>query len=335
MTFIWPLMLFSLLIIPLFLWIYWRAQQRRQRLTTAYGTLGIVRESAGRSPLGRRRHWPPLLFLFGLVVLLIALARPVMEIAVPRWEGTLILAFDVSGSMAADDLDPSRMEAAKAAAIEFVQRQPTSVKIGVVAFADSGFVVQLPTNDQAVTLSTINRLAPERGTSLAYGIASSIDAIFVRPESTRIYSDLTPTATPSPTPVAPGSNRGAAIVLITDGENTAPPEPFEAAQLAADRGVRIFPIGIGSPGGTTLAVEGFMVHTRLDEATLLQIAEMTEGVYYNAQNDEELRAIYDELDPEFVLRREMLEVTSLFAGAGMLLLLIGGGLSLAWFSRLP
>jgi len=335
MTFTWPLMLFSLLIIPLFLWIYWRAQQRRHRLTTAYGTLGVVRESAGLRPLGRRRHWPSLFFLIGLALLFVALARPIMEVGVPRREGTLILAFDVSGSMAAEDLAPSRMEAAKAAAIEFVQRQPTSIKIGVVSFADSGFVVQLPTNDQAVILSTINRLAPERGTSLAYGIASSIDAIFARPESTRIYSDLTPTATPLPTPAAPGSNRGAAIVLITDGENTAPPEPFEAAQLAADRGVRIFPIGIGSPGGTTLAVEGFMVHTRLDEPTLQQIAAMTEGVYYNAQTDEDLRLIYDELDPSFVIRTEILEITSLFAGAGIVFFLIGGGLSLAWFSRLP
>ncbi len=335
MIFTWPLMLLSLLVLPLFIWIYWRAQQRRQRLTTAYGTLGVVRETAGRRPLGWRRHLPPLFFLLGLTTLLIALARPVMTIGVPRWEGTLILAFDVSGSMAADDLAPSRMEAAKAAAIEFVQRQPPSVRIGVVAFADSGFAIQLPTNDQAVVLSSINRLAPERGTSLAYGIASSIDAIYMRPEPTRIYSDLTPTPTPSPTPVEPGSNRSAAIVLITDGENTVPPEPLEAAQLAADRGVRVYPIGIGSPAGTTLEVEGFIVHTRLDEPTLQQIAAVTQGIYYNAQNDEDLRTIYDALDPEFVIRTETLEVTAIFAGIGTLLLLIGGGFSLAWFSRLP
>lgn len=335
MTFTWPLMLLSLLILPFFGWLYRRAQQRRQRLTASYGTLGVVRETAGRRPLGWRRHVPALCFGLGLLILCLALARPVATVGVPRWEGTLILAFDVSGSMAADDLAPSRMEAAKAAAVEFVQRQPASVKIGVVAFADSGFAIQLPTNDQAVILSSINRLAPERGTSLAYGIATAIDALFVRPEATRVYSNLTPTPTPTPPPVEPGSNRAAAIVLITDGENTAPPEPFEAAQLAANRGVRVYPIGIGSPTGTTLEVEGFMVHTRLDEPTLQQIAEMTAGMYYNAQNDEELRAIYDELDPEFVIRSETLEVTSFFAGAGMLFLLLGGGFSLAWFSRLP
>ncbi len=335
MTFTWPLMLASLLVIPLLAWLYWRAQQRRQRLTASYGTLGVVRETAGRRPLGRRRHLPPLCFGLGLTVLCIALARPVAEVGFPRWEGTLLLVFDVSGSMAATDLEPSRMEAAKTAAIEFVQRQPASVRIGVVAFSDSGFAIQRPTNDQAVILSAISRLAPERGTSLAYGIVTALDTILVRPEPTRVYSDLTRTPTPSPTPAPPGSNRGAAIVLITDGENTAPPEPFEAAQLAADRGVRIYPIGIGSPGGADLEVEGFMVHTRLDEPTLQQIAQLTEGAYFNAANEEDLRTIYDELDPEFVIRTETMEITALFAGAGMLLFLLGGAFSLAWFSRLP
>jgi Ca-activated chloride channel family protein len=335
MSFTWPLMLSSLLVLPVFIWLYWRAQQRRQRLITAYGTLGVVREQGGRRPLGRWRHLPAFCFLLGLIVLLVALARPVATVGVPRWEGTLVLVFDVSGSMAATDLDPSRMEAAKTAAMEFVQRQPASVRIGVVTFADSGFAVQAPTADQTEVLSAINRLTPERGTSLAYGIGAAIDAIFVRPEPTRVYSDLTPTPTPTPPPVPPGSNRAAAIVLITDGENTVPPEPMDAAQLAADRGVRIYPIGIGSPGGTTLEVEGFTVHTRLDEPTLQQIAALTEGVYYNAQNEEDLRTIYDELDPEFVVRTETLEITALLAGAGILLLLLGGALSLAWFSRLP
>ncbi len=335
MTFIWPLMLFSLLVIPLFIWLYWRAQLRRQRLTAAYGTLGVVRERAGRRPLGRRRHLPPLCFLLGLTVLCVALARPITEVGIPLWEGTLLLAFDVSGSMAATDLEPTRMEAAKAAAIEFVQRQPATVRIGVVAFSDSGFAIQQPTNDQALILAAIERLAPERGTSLAYGILTAIDTLLVRPEATRVYSDLTPTPTPTPAPVPPGSNRGAAIVLITDGENTAPPEPFEAAQLAADRGVRIYPIGIGSPGGADLEVEGFMVHTRLDEPTLQQIAQVTEGRYFNAANEEDLRAIYDELDPQFVIRTETMEITALLAGVGTLLLLIGGAFSLVWFSRLP
>jgi len=335
MTFIWPAMLITLLLIPLLAWLYWRAAARRKQLASAYGTLGVVRASAGQRPLQWRRHLPPLCFGLGVLILCIAVARPVTNVGLPRWEGTLLLVFDVSGSMAATDLAPSRMAAAKQAAIEFVQRQPASVRIGIVAFSDSGFAIQQPTNDQAAILAAIERLQPERGTSLAYGILSALDTLFTRAEATRVYSDLTPTPTPSPTAAPPGSNRGAAIILITDGENTAPPEPFDAAQLAADRGVRIYPIGIGSPSGVTLEVEGFMVHTRLDEPMLQQIAQLTEGGYFNATNAEDLRTIYDELDPQLVIRRESMEITALLAGVAALFFLLGAACSLAWFGRLP
>jgi Ca-activated chloride channel family protein len=127
----------------------------------------------------------------------------------------------------------------------------------------------------------------------------------------------------------------AVIVLLTDGENTAPPDPIEAALIARDRGVRIHTVGIGSPEGIVLEVEGFNVLTRLDEATLKQISEITDGTYYNAQNEEELHSIYENLDPELVIEPEPMEVTSLFAGTSVLLLLIGGALSLVWFSRFP
>jgi len=334
MSFIWPLMLLSLLLIPLFVILYWRMQQRRRQLAARYGTLGQLREGAGR-PLGRRRHIPPALFLTGLAILLFALARPQTVVSLPRLEGTVILAFDVSGSMAADDLEPTRMEAAKAAALAFVNRQPTSVQIGVVAFSDSGFAVQPPTNDQEAIIAAINRLAPERGTSLGQGMLVAVDTIFVEEEETRLYSNLTPTPPAEPTPMPPGTYTSAAIVLLSDGENTAPPDPFEAAQHAADRGVRIYPIGIGSAAGTTLEVEGFSVHTQLDESTMQQIAQLTDGVYYNATNEEDLRTIYENLTPEFVVKPETMEVTSLFAGASLLVLLTGGLFSLAWFSRLP
>lgn len=334
MSFIWPLMLLSLLVVPLFVVLYIRMQQRRRLLVARFGTLGIVQSGAGR-PLGARRHLPPALFLMGLMVLLVALARPQAVVSLPQLAGTVILAFDVSGSMAATDLEPTRMEAAKAAAVAFVQRQPSTIQIGVVAFSDSGFVVQPPTNDQAATLSTINRLTPERGTSLAYGILASLETIFITEEPTNFYSNLTPTPTAMPTAMPEGVYTSAAIVLLTDGENTAPPDPFEAAQVAADRGVRIYPIGIGSAAGATLEVEGFSVHTRLDEATLEQLALLTDGVYYNAENEEELQAIYANLTPQFVIQAEEMEVTSIFTGASILLMLLGGAFSLLWFSRLP
>jgi Ca-activated chloride channel family protein len=337
MSFIWPFMLLSLLLVPLFCLLYLRLQRRRQQIAARYGTLGIVQE-AGSRPLGLRRHIPPALFLTGLAILLFSLARPQTVVSLPRLEGTVILAFDVSGSMAADDLEPTRMEAAKVAARDFVLRQPSTIQIGVVAFSEGGFTVQLPTNEQETVLAAIERLAPERGTSLARGILASLHTIFVEaeidPDAAR-YSNLTPTPTPTPTPVPDGTYAPAVIVLLTDGENTAPPDPFEAALVSADRGVRIHTVGIGSAEGTILQVEGFNVHTRLDEATLQQIAELTDGTYYNAANEEELRSIYENLDPELVIEPEEMEVTSLFAGASILVLLIGGATSLLWFSRFP
>ncbi len=327
-------MLLSLILIPLCVVFYVRMQQRRQRLAARYGSLGFVQTGAGRA-LGARRHFPPLLFLAGLTLLLIAMARPQAVVTVPRLAGTVLLTFDVSGSMAADDLKPTRMEAAKAAAIAFVQRQPSTVQIGIVAFSESGMAVLPPTNDQATILAAINRLKPERGTSLAQGIFASLNVLFPPEQTEENYTNLTPTPTVEPTAAPKGSLRGVAVVLLTDGENTAPPEPFEAAQSAAERGVRIYPVGVGSASGVALEVEGFTVHTQLDEATLQQIAAMTDGTYFNAENETELRTIYENLAPQLVVKADEMEITSLFAGASMLILLLGSTFSLLWFNRLP
>jgi Ca-activated chloride channel homolog len=334
MSFIWPAMLVLLLLIPLFVVLYIMLQRRR--FAASYGHLGLVQEAAGRR-LGTRRHIPPALFLLSLTILIVALARPQTVVSLPRIEGTVILAFDVSGSMAADDLKPTRMEAAKAAARDFVQRQPLTVQIGVVAFSDSGLAVQAPANDQDAILAAINRLTPARGTSLANGILISLNTIAVAEagQVTHFYSNLTPTPAPTPTPVPKGTYTSGVIVMLTDGENTVSPDPLAAAQTAADRGVRVYTVGIGSAAGTTLHVNGFTVHTQLDEAMLQQISQLTDGVYYNAENEEDLRTIYDNLNPQLVIKPEQTEVTSILAGASLLVLLIGGAFSLRWFSRLP
>ena len=342
MSFIWPAMLILLLLIPPVVALYIR-MQRRRRLAARYGSLGLVPGAVERQ-LGLRRHIPPAFFLVGLTLLTLALARPQAVVSLPRVEGTVILAFDVSGSMAADDMKPTRIEAAKAAVRDFVQRQPPSVRIGVVAFSDSGFAVQAPTNDQETLLASINRLTPTRGTSLAQGILASLNTIAASAEQgvsgetseePPHLSNLTPMPTPAPTPVPAGKHMPAVIILLSDGENTVSPDPLAAAQTAADRGVRIYTVGIGSAAGATLHIEGFTIHTQLDEAMLRQISQFTDGAYYNAENEQDLRTIYENLDPQLVIKPEKMEVTSIFAGVSLLVLLIGGAFSLLWFSRLP
>jgi len=336
MSFIWPTMLLSVLLVPWFVFMYLRIQRRRRRLAESFGSFGMMREATGRQ-LGARRHIPPVFFLIGLVLLMFALARPEAVVRLPRIEGTVILAFDVSGSMVAEDLQPTRLEAAKAAARKFVEQQPSTVLIGIVAFSDSGFAVQSPTNDQEAIFATIDRLTPQLGTSLANGIFASLNTLAAEEEepTPRLYTDLTAVPSPTPTPLPEGTYTSAVIVLLTDGENNEDPDPLEAAQLAADRGVRIHTIGIGSAAGTIINVEGFNVHTQLNEPMLQEISGLTGGTYYNAENEEELQAIYEGINPQFVIKPEKMEVTSIFAGASLLILLIGGAFSLLWFSRLP
>ena len=333
MTFIWPGMLVLVVLVPVFVVLYLVQQWRRRQTVARYSSFGLL--PAGRGA-GFRRHVPPALFLAGLAILLVSLARPQAVLALPREEGTVILTFDVSGSMAADDIKPTRLEAAKAAARDFVASQPLSVQIGVVAFSDNGFTVQAPTTDKEAVLATINRLAPTRGTSLAQGILASLSAIDAGSgTTTHLYSNLPVTPTPTPTPVPAGTYIPAVVVLLTDGENNESPDPLQAAQTAVQRGVRIFTIGLGSASGTTLHVNGFTVHTQLNEAILQQISQMTAGAYYNAVNTQDLHTIYSHLGSQLVVKSQNTEITSILAGASLLVMLAGAAFSLRWFSRAP
>jgi Ca-activated chloride channel family protein len=338
MSFIWPSMLLSAALIPIGVLLYRAVDRRRGRLLSVYGGPGPAPGSAGQL-IRLRNRVPPALFLCGLVVMSVALARPQAVVALPKQEGTVILAFDVSASMGATDLAPTRMDAAKAAAEDFVARQPSGVTIGVVAFSDSGVSIQTPTSDQGSVIAAIDRLAPQKGTSLASGILASLNVIAIAeagPYANNYYSNQSPalTAAPTPTPVPSGYHAPAAIVLLTDGENNESPDPLAAAQTAADRGVRIYTVGIGSAAGTTVTVDGFQIHTQLDEATLQQISQVTGGTYYAASDAQQLRSIYDNLDTQLVIQPQMTEITSLLAGVSLLLLIGGVLTSLLWLGRL-
>ena len=335
MSFIWPTLLLLLLFVPLLVLLYWRLQMRRQRFAARYGSLGLVHDAIG-SGIGMRRHIPAMIFLAGITILVFSLARPQATLSVPRIEGTVMLTFDVSGSMAADDLQPTRMEAAKAAALEFVNNQPSGISIGVVVFSDGGISVQPPTANREETLATIDRLVPRRGTSIGNGILVALNTIAIDAGDAPILNtsnlsgeELTPLEAPQ------GWYPSAVIVLLTDGENNEDPDPALAAELAADLGVRVYTVGIGSAAGTTIEVDGMTIHTSLDEPLLRFVAAETGGVYYNAGNEEELRRIYDDLEPKLAIKPEEMEMTSVFAGLGMIIFLVGGMLSLLWFGHVP
>ena len=337
MTFVWPQLLLALVALPIGVLAYRALETHRRRAMASVGLGQGLQRAAEPRRLRLRARLPGILFVAGLAVLLIVLGRPQATVSLPQQEGTIVLAFDVSGSMAADDLKPTRMAAAKAATTAFVQDQPAGVLIGVVAFSDAGLSVQPPTSDQAAVLAAINRLTPERGTSLGQGILSSLNTIATaeNPPPIDYYSSRTPAPSTSPAPVPAGSDSSALIILLTDGENTAPPDPLTAAQAAADRGVRIDTVGIGSPAGTTLTIDGFKVHTQLDEATLQQVSQLTDGSYFAATDAASLSKVYADLGSRLVVKPQMIEVTALFAGGGVALLVLGALSSLAWLGRLP
>jgi Ca-activated chloride channel family protein len=330
-------MLLALVVVPVLIAIYIWLQRRRQKYVLRYASLSLMAEALGKGP-GIRRHIPVALFLLSLTAMIVALARPVATVMVPKQEGTVILAIDVSGSMFATDLEPDRMEAAKAAARTFVNRQPRSVRIGVVSFTDNAFIVQAPTTDQDAVVAAINRLRPQRGTAVGRGLEASLAAIFETPGldvGNGRGSIATPTPTPTPTPVAKGEYAPAIIVLLTDGENNQGPEPVEIAEQAALRGVRVYSVGIGSAEGSIVRIQGRATRTRLDEATLRRVSEITDGAYFNASSEEDLNAIYQNLGTQLSLRRERTEVTALATGVAVVLSIAGGALSLLWFNRLP
>lgn len=314
MTFQWPLGLLALIVVPLAALAYRRLLRRRRDRRDRLAGLGLV---AAPEPGGRGRHVLPAVLILALGILALAVARPEATIAEPRREGTVILAFDVSNSMAADDVKPTRLDAAKAAATTFVQRQPRSIRIGVVAFGDSGVIAQSPTNTPRDAIAAIERLEPSGGTSVGGGILASLNAIAGRP--------VTVDENPSESELSDsdiGYFGSSAVVLLSDGENTTDPDPAELANLASVAGVRIHTIGLGSPEGTVLDIDGYQVSTALDTAMLQQLADTTDGTYHPAQDEDALAGVYDSIDLGWRTVEAKTEVTVYLVASAALLMLI-------------
>ncbi len=358
MEFLWPMALWLLLAVPLLIAAYIYAQRRRQKYALRYASLSLVKEALGRGP-GWRRHVPPALFIAALAGMVLALARPVTVVTLPAQEGTVILTMDVSGSMRANDLLPSRLDAAKAAARAFVAKQPPGVRIGVVSFSETAALVQAPTSDKEAVVAALNRLNTQRSTAIGRGLLTSIDAITEEATSEaalagdrfggRAPMDFNrgqfgaptplpaPTATPqpTPTPMPEGTYQPAIIVLLTDGQSNSGPGPLTVVPNLANRGIRVYTVGIGTAEGAVVSNQGRSFHTRLDELSLQTIAAETDGEYFNATSAQDLQAIYENLSTHLVFRTQQSEVTALVTGLAAMLMLAAGTLSLLWFNRLP
>jgi len=338
MTLTWPWALLALLAVPVLVAAYRRLLTRQADRRAELAAQGLV---LARPHKTRWRHLAPVLLIAALAVMLLALTRPVAAIAEPRREGTVILAFDVSTSMAATDVAPSRLESAKAAAKGFVDKQPPDIKIGVVAFGGTGLVAQRPTTDKTAVMAAVARLKPQGDTSLGQGLLASLSAIAGKPiivgaaDGGGAATNLTPGASP-PTGAAGGSGlddtaigyySGTAVILLTDGENTGGADPSQIADLASAAGVHVYPIGLGSAQGTILKVDGFSIATALDEPALQQIAKTTGGTYFNATDAASLSKVYDSIQLNWTTKTVPHEVTSLIAGIAALLLLAGAAVS--------
>ena len=338
MSFQWPSLLWLLLLLPLLVGGYLWLLRRRRRQTVVLSSLGVARQALGRGPHWRR-HVPPALLLAALAALLVAIARPVAVISLPMADRTIILAMDVSGSMRAEDVKPNRLEASQQAAKAFLDSLPREVRVGVISFA----VVQAPTTSREDVLAAIDRFQLQRGTATGSGVILSLATLF--PDHGIEIQQVTgqrnfpgrpiaePKAKPAFTPVAPGSYASAAIIMLTDGARTMGPDPLEAARMAAERGVRVYTVGIGTREGDTIGFEGWSMRVRLDEDTLKQIAAQTQGEYFYAGTAEDLKTVYERLSTRMVVERRETEISALFAALGALLTVVAAGLSLWWFGR--
>jgi Ca-activated chloride channel homolog len=288
-----------------------------------------------------RRHVPPALLLAAVTAMVLAVARPAALVTLPSNNETVILAMDVSGSMRATDVEPNRLAASQAAAKQFIAQVPDSVKVGIVAFAGTATVAQAPTRNREDLVAAIDRFQLQRATAIGSAIIVSMATLF--PDggydvAAFTYDRRTAERKFRPQgnfkPMPPGSYASAVIILLTDGQRTAGPDSLAAARLAAERGVRIYTVGVGTPQGSVVGIEGWSMRVRLDEDTLKAIADLTRGEYFYAGTAPDLKKVYQNLNSRFVLETKKTEVGALFTAAAAALVVLAAALSLAWFGRI-
>jgi Ca-activated chloride channel family protein len=335
----WPRMLWLLAPLPFLVVMYAWLGARRRRAHARLPGLAIL-STTGTRGTGLRRTVPPLLFFIGLMALTAAVSRPQAVVMLPSMHKDVILAIDASGSMRATDVKPNRLSAAQSAARAFIESQPPHTRIGIVSIAGTASVVQSLTDNREDLMQAIERLQLQRGTALGSGIYISLATLL--PDAGINLENLLrdrpsrwgAAAREDKEPVPAGSNRSAAIVLLSDGENNHGHDPLEAAKLAMEHGVRIYTVGVGSPEGITLGFSGWSMRVRLDEDVLRTIAATTHGEYYAATSMQQLKGIYQHLSARMIIERSRtVEITAFLVGVGALLLLISAFCSVLWFNR--
>lgn len=361
-VFQWPLMLCLLILVPVLVAFYLRLLSRRSASARRYAGLLEGDSGNGMQPdasdvSGLRgamrtllRHAPAVLMLLGLIAMIVAVARPQAIILLPSRLDAIMLVMDTSGSMRATDIKPSRLAAAQAAARAFVDQQPGQVRVGIVTASATASVVQSPTDNRSDINKAIDRFSPQPGTALGSGLVTAL--ITLLPESgidaeKIIFGDNAPARSSwsrdwarqaeidNFKPVPPGSNGSTAIVLLSDGQSNTGPELVDAAKLAAERGVRVYAVGVGTPEGTTLTAEGWSMRVRLDEGVLKKVATMTHGEYFRAGNAEDLKKIYQRLSARLVMGKgRTMELSAAFVALGALLALAGALVSMLRSNRI-
>ncbi|CAG9168812.1 VWA domain-containing protein [Cupriavidus respiraculi] len=356
MQFLWPHMLWLLLALPVLAALYLYLIARRKKVALLYASLALPRAALG--PGQRlRRHIPPVLFFLALAAALLACARPTANVTLPADTVTLVLAMDVSRSMEASDVAPTRMSAAQQAARELIVGLPANVQLGIVSFAATATVVLTPTSNRHDMLEAIDRFQLQRGTATGSGLIQALAVLFpddgidletilfegaaaaagagrrAVPLDEATAADAARKREPPPPAAQPGSYRHGAVILLSDGRRTTGPDPAEAARMASQRGVRVYTVGFGSPHGGTSGEPALSYYMQLDEPSLRMVATMTGGEYFQAGSAADLSQVYRQLSARFALERRETEVGALLAAAAVVLLVLAGALSMLWFRR--
>lgn len=351
MRFLWPEMLWLLVLLPMAALAYVWMLRRRKRQALRFASLDLVRAAIGRGQRWRR-HLPPALVFVALALALFAASRPSAEFTLPSQQRTVILAMDVSRSMRVTDVEPNRISAAQAAAKAFVEELPRDMRVGVVSFAGTASVVQTPTDNRQDVLDAIDRFQLQMGTATGSGLILALSQLF--PEDgidleSAVFgkggargaplpgrrADQADSAKPKPEPRAPvpaGSYTNGAIVLLSDGRRTTGPDPLEAAMMAADRGVRVHTVGFGTKEGGALQFGEWAIYVRLDEEALKAVAAITLGQYFHAASGTELNKVYEAINTRFALERRDTEIAGILSALAVVLLTLGLWLSMRWFS---